>query len=81
MNFCKFIKKPKMEKKLLGKVILFMAASLFALQSNAQDATKNVKEKFTDKRGKPSLIVFNDKSIIIQRVLKFKMGKRLLVIQ
>lgn len=51
-----------MEKKLLGKVTLFVAASLFTLQSNAQDASKNVKEKFTDKRGKPSLIVFNEKS-------------------
>jgi Zn-dependent metalloprotease len=51
-----------MKKELLGKVALFMTASLLAFEANAQDASKNVKEKFTDERGKPSLIVFNEKS-------------------
>ena len=51
-----------MEKKLLGKIALFMTVSLLALETNAQDASKNVKQKFNDERGKPSLIVFNEKS-------------------
>ena len=51
-----------MKRTLLGKITLITTLSLFALQTNAQDASKNVKEKFTDKRGKPSLIVFNEKS-------------------
>lgn len=51
-----------MKTKLLGKIALFASVSFFALETNAQDATKNVKEKFTDERGKPSLIVFNEKS-------------------
>lgn len=49
-----------MEKKLLGKIALFMTVSLLALETNAQDV--NVKQKFTDERGKPSLIVFSEKS-------------------
>jgi Zn-dependent metalloprotease len=51
-----------MEKKLLGKIALLMTVSLLALETSAQDASKNVKQKFTDERGKPSLIVFNEKS-------------------
>jgi Zn-dependent metalloprotease len=51
-----------MKRKLLGKMALFTTVSLLALEANAQDASKNVKEKFTDERGKPSLIVFNEKS-------------------
>lgn len=51
-----------MEKKLLGKITLLMTVSLLALETNAQDASKNVKQKFNDERGKPSLIVFNEKS-------------------
>ena len=51
-----------MKTKLLGKIALFASVSFFALETNAQDATKNVKEKFTDERGKPALIVFNEKS-------------------
>ena len=51
-----------MEKKLLGKIALLITVSLVALDSNAQDASTNVKQKFNDERGKPSLIVFNEKS-------------------
>nr|WP_315231549.1 M4 family metallopeptidase [uncultured Flavobacterium sp.] len=51
-----------MKTKLLGKIAFFASVSFFALETNAQDASKNVKEKFTDERGKPSLIVFNEKS-------------------
>lgn len=51
-----------MKTKLLGKVALFASVSLLTLQANAQDASKNVKQKFLDQRGKPSLIVFNEKS-------------------
>ena len=51
-----------MKTKLLGKIALFASVSFFALEANAQDAGKNVKQKITDERGKPSLIVFNEKS-------------------
>ncbi|MDI1304447.1 MAG: peptidase M4, partial [bacterium] len=51
-----------MTTKLLGKIALFASVSFFALEANAQDAGKNVKQKITDERGKPSLIVFNEKS-------------------
>ncbi|WP_339919333.1 M4 family metallopeptidase [uncultured Flavobacterium sp.] len=51
-----------MKTKLLGKIALFASVSLLTLQTNAQDASKNVKQKFLDQRGKPSLIVFNEKS-------------------
>jgi len=48
------------------------------MQSNAQDANQNVKEKFTDKRGKPSLIIFNEKSAYkntdSQKVLREQLG-------
>jgi len=47
-----------MKKKLLAKITLLTAVSLFALNGNAQD----VKKKINDKRGKPSLIVFTEKS-------------------
>lgn len=51
-----------METKLLGKITLLSAVSLFAFNANAQDANKNVKQKFMDERGKPSLITFNENS-------------------
>lgn len=51
-----------MKRKLLGKITLFAAISMFALEANAQEASKNVKQKVTDENGKPSLIVFTDKS-------------------
>lgn len=51
-----------MKTKLLGKIAFFASVSFFALEANAQDASKNVKQKITDERGKPSLIVFNEKS-------------------
>ena len=34
-----------MKTKLLGKIALFASVSFFALETNAQDATKNVKRK------------------------------------
>jgi len=51
-----------MKTTLLGKIALFASVSLLTLQTNAQDASKNVKQKFIDQRGKPSLIIFNEKS-------------------
>ena len=51
-----------MKTKLFGKIALFASVSFLALEANAQDAAKNVKQKITDERGKPSLIVFNEKS-------------------
>jgi Zn-dependent metalloprotease len=51
-----------MKTKLLGKIALFATVSFFALEANAQDAGKNVNQKINDERGKPSLIVFNEKS-------------------
>ena len=51
-----------MKTKLLGKITLLSAVSFFAFNANAQDANKNVKQKFMDERGKPSLITFNENS-------------------
>jgi Zn-dependent metalloprotease len=51
-----------MRTKLLGKIAVLATVSIFAFEANAQDANKNVKQKFTDERGKPSLITFNEKS-------------------
>jgi len=51
-----------MRTKLLGKIAVLATVSIFAFDANAQDASKNVKQKFTDERGKPSLITFNEKS-------------------
>ncbi|MFV8356386.1 M4 family metallopeptidase [Flavobacterium sp. XS1P32] len=51
-----------MKTKLLGKIALFASVSFFAIEAQAQDATKYVKQKITDEKGKPSLIVFNEKS-------------------
>jgi bacillolysin len=51
-----------MKKKLLGKVTLLTAISLFALKTSAQVADKNVRQKITDENGKPTLILFNDNS-------------------
>ena len=51
-----------MKTKLLGKIALFASVSFLALQANAQEAGKNIQQKITDERGKPSLIVFNEKS-------------------
>ena len=51
-----------MRTKLLGKIAVLATVSIFAFEANAQDASKNVKQKFTDERGKPSLITFNEKS-------------------
>lgn len=51
-----------MKTKLLGKIAILATVSIFAFEANAQDANKNVKQKFMDERGKPSLITFNEKS-------------------
>jgi len=51
-----------MKRKLLGKMTLITALSLFSLETSAQDAGKNVKQKVTDENGTPTLIVFNDNS-------------------
>ncbi|MBG6109187.1 Zn-dependent metalloprotease [Flavobacterium sp. CG_9.10] len=51
-----------MKTKLLGKIALFASVSFFAFEASAQDGSKNVKQKFNDERGKPSLITFNEKS-------------------
>jgi bacillolysin len=51
-----------MKTKLLGKITLLTAISMFAIEASAQDASKNVKQKITNENGKPSLIIFNDNS-------------------
>ena len=51
-----------MRKKIFGKIALFAIISLTTLGANAQNASKNVKQKFNDERGKPSLIIFNENS-------------------
>jgi hypothetical protein len=49
-----------MKTKLLGKVALFASVSLLTLQAIKMQVKR--KTKFLDQRGKPSLIVFNEKS-------------------
>jgi len=51
-----------MKAKLLLKTAVFIAVSLFTFGANAQDASKNVKQKITNERGNPSLIIFNESS-------------------
>lgn len=51
-----------MKTKLLGKIVLFASVSLLTIEGYAQDASKFVKQKTTDEKGKPSLIVFNKQS-------------------
>jgi bacillolysin len=51
-----------MKRKLLGKIAIVMSVSLFAIEGNAQDSTKNIKQKVVNENGKPSLITFNEKS-------------------
>lgn len=49
-----------MKTKLLGKIALFASVSFLAVDANAQDAGKNVKQKIVNENGKPSLIVFKE---------------------
>ena len=42
--------------------MLFAGLSLFAFQVNAQDSEKDVKQKFNGEKGKPTLIIFKEKS-------------------
>ncbi len=42
--------------------MLFAGLSLFAFQVNAQESEKDVKQKFNDEKGKPTLIIFKEKS-------------------
>ncbi len=51
-----------MKRKLLFKSVLFAGLSLLAFEANAQDSDKEVKQKVIDKKGKPTLIIFKDKS-------------------
>ena len=51
-----------MKKKLFFNSVLFAGLSLFAFQANAQDSEKDVKQKFNDEKGKPTLIIFKEKS-------------------
>lgn len=51
-----------MKTKLLLKIAVIVVITLFSFGANAQDASKNVKQKITNERGKPSLIVFNETS-------------------
>jgi Zn-dependent metalloprotease/chitodextrinase len=51
-----------MQRKLLGRIALIMSVSLFAIEGNAQESEKNVKNRVIDENGKPSLIIFNDQS-------------------
>ncbi|HLF52486.1 M4 family metallopeptidase [Flavobacterium sp.] len=67
-----------MKKQLHGKAVLSVAVSLFAFSIYAQDVDKNVKEKITDDKGKPTLITFNAKSSYkandSQQVFKDQLG-------
>ena len=51
-----------MKRKLLFKSVLFAGLSLLAFEASAQDSDKEVKQKVMDKKGKPTLIIFKDKS-------------------
>jgi Zn-dependent metalloprotease/chitodextrinase len=51
-----------MQRKLLGQIALIISVSLFAIEGNAQDSEKNVKNRVIDENGKPSLIIFNEQS-------------------
>ncbi|HSM63688.1 MAG TPA: hypothetical protein VK833_07110, partial [Gillisia sp.] len=51
-----------MKRKLLLKSVLFAGLSLFAFQANAQDSQKDVKQKFNNEKGKPTLIIFKENS-------------------
>ena len=42
--------------------MLFAGLSLFAFQANAQDSENDVKQKFNNEKGKPTLIIFKEKS-------------------
>ena len=67
-----------MKTKLLGKIVLFASVSFLALETNAQETDKNVKQKITDEKGEPTLILFSEKSIYktsdSQKVLKEQLG-------
>lgn len=67
-----------MKKQLQGKIVLSMAVSFFALTLSAQEGDRNVKQKLTDKNGKPTLITFNEKSSYkandFQQVFKDQLG-------
>ncbi|MET0759830.1 MAG: M4 family metallopeptidase, partial [Flavobacterium sp.] len=67
-----------MKKQLQGKVALSMAVSLFALSIYAQEGHKNVKQRLTDEKGKPTLITFNEKSSYkstdFQQIFKDQLG-------
>lgn len=67
-----------MKTKLLGKIMLFASVSFLALETNAQETDKNVKQKITDEKGEPTLILFSEKSIYktsdSQKVLKEQLG-------
>lgn len=52
----------EMKRKLLGKIALAISVSLFAIEGNAQDSAKNVKQKVLNQNGEPSIITFNEKS-------------------
>ncbi len=51
-----------MKKKLLYNSVLIAGLSLFTFQANAQDSDKEVKKRFNDDKGKPTLIVFKKES-------------------
>ncbi len=49
--------------KLPIRFVVCILISLFSIELFAQDPNQHIKEKFLDERGKPSLIIFNDKSV------------------
>jgi bacillolysin len=67
-----------MRTKLLSKVTLLAAISLFAFEISAQEAAKNVKQKIFDQNGKPSFIEFNENSSYrsnnSQKIFKEQLG-------
>lgn len=67
-----------MKKQLHEKAVLSIAVALFSLSVSAQVGDKNVKQKITDEKGKPTLITFNEKSSYkandFQQVFKDQLG-------
>ena len=49
-----------MKKKIHSKFAFLLAISLSAVAVYSQEGDKNVKQKITDDKGRPTLITFNE---------------------
>jgi len=67
-----------MKKKLHSKLALLLAVSLSAVAVHSQEGDKNVRQKITDAKGRPTLITFNEnasyKNVDAQIVFKEQLG-------